>query len=457
MNMFIISVLAFLFAIGVLVAVHEWGHYIVARMAGVKVLRFSIGFGRRLWTWRSGPDNTEYCISAIPLGGYVKLLDEREGNVPHADRHRTFNHQSVQARIAILVAGPAMNFLFAIVAFWLMFIAGIPGLKPVVGAVEPGSIAAEAGLQTQDQIMAVNGEPVATWEGAILGLLDGLLAGPAIRLDVVASNAGSGRVLLLDVDGRLHQLTEPGMLLPGLGMRPWMPALEPVLGDIVSTGTAAAAGLQSGDQILSVGERQFATWADWVDYVRDRPGDSLRVVILREGRQLQLPLVIEPSVQDDGSTIGRIGAGVQVPPGFMDAYSAEQRYSPVAAVSAAVERTWSMSVLTVRMLVRMVTGDVSVKNISGPINIAQYAGYSAAIGLASFLGFLAVVSLSLGIINLLPVPILDGGQIVYQLLEAIKGKPLSDKAQLVGQQIGIAFLVMLMGFAFYNDLTRVFS
>lgn len=457
MSMFLISALAFLFAIGVLVAVHEWGHYIVARMAGVKVLRFSIGFGRRLFSWHSGVDNTEYCISAIPLGGYVKLLDEREGNVDARERHRAFNRQPVRARIAILVAGPAMNFLFAVLAFWMMYVAGVPGLQSVIGEVKPDSIAAEAGLQAEDRIVAVNGDDVATWEGAVLGLLDGMLTGSVIRVAVQAADSEVPRNVLLDVEDRIQALTEPGMLLPGLGLSPWMPALEPVLGEVVATGSAAAAGLQSGDRVLAAGDVRFTAWAEWVDFVRERPGEILQLSILRDGQELELPLAVEAQLQADGTAVGRIGAAVDVPPGFMDQYSAEQRYGLLAALPVAIDRTWSMSLLTVRMLGRMVTGDVSVKNISGPINIAQYAGYSAAIGLASFLSFLAVVSLSLGILNLLPIPILDGGQIVYQLIEAVKGQPLSEKAQILGQQIGITLLVMIMGFAFYNDLSRVFS
>jgi len=455
--MFFISVLSFVFAIGVLVAVHEWGHYIVARMAGVKVLRFSVGFGRPIWKRRRGPDQTEYCISSIPLGGYVKLLDEREGTVSPEDRHRTFNSQPIVARIAILVAGPAMNFLFAIVAFWCMYQVGVPGLVPVIGQVESGSIAAEAGVRDGDRIVAINQRPVATWEGAALGLLDAILEDPAVQIEVSGqqSNGGS-RVLSIDTGDRIGELTEPGALLPGIGITPWSPVVAPVIGEIVAGGSAEAAGLQAGDLVLSADGDAVTDWSGWVQYVRARPNQDVQVIVRRDEAELSFSLRIEEA-EDEGQLIGRIGAGVSLPDDLYAGYRAEQRYTGLDGLLKAVQRTWSMSELTVRMVGRMVTGDVSARNISGPINIAQYAGYSASIGLTPFLSFLAVVSLSLGIINLLPIPILDGGQVVYQLAEAIKGQPLSERTQALGQQIGIAFLVLIMSFAFYNDLSRFFS
>ncbi|MEE4185921.1 MAG: RIP metalloprotease RseP [Gammaproteobacteria bacterium] len=456
MTSILMSVLSFLFAIGVLVAVHEWGHYIVARLVGVKVLCFSIGFGRSLWSRISGPDQTEYRIAAIPLGGYVKLLDEREGSVPAGDQHRAFNRQSVSSRVAILSAGPVMNFVFAIVAFWCMYLIGVPGLKPVVGAVAPDTPAATAGLQRDDLIVAVAGRPVATWEGAVLALLDGVLDAERIAVEVDRPGAGT-QLVYLSTGRRVSELTEPGALLPGLGMQPWAPQLEPVLGEIMADGSAAEAGMQSGDRIMAVGDLPLNSWGDWVEFVRASPGELASVTIERDGQLRQLPILIGTVLNEAGEEVGRIGAAVRLPEDPYAEYRARQQYGAMAALEQAVTRTWSMSVLTVRMVVRMVTGDVSVKNISGPINIAQYAGYSASVGISSFLSFLAVVSLSLGILNLLPIPVLDGGQIVYQLLEAVKGAPLSERMQLVGQQIGIAFLVLIMSFAFYNDLTRVFS
>lgn len=456
MNTVILSIIAFLFAIGVLVAVHEWGHYIVARMVGVKVLRFSIGFGRPIWIRRAGSDQTEYCLSAIPLGGYVKLLDEREGNVAKAELHRAFNRQSIRARIAILLAGPLMNFVFAVLAYWVMFVVGVPGMQPIVGEVEPTSIAGEAGLRAGDRIITVGERRISTWEGGVLGILENMLKDEQVSLTVLGDD-GLERPVHLDVAGKVSELTEPGALFPGLGLRPWSPMLPPVIGDLMPGGSAEESGLLVGDRILSADEFLIVDWMSWVKFVQEHPLQTIEVVLDRGGNEQQLDLAIGEYEQEDGSLIGRIGAGPLVPEGFFDQYRAEQRYTPLAAFPVAVDRTWAMSTLTVRMVASMISGDVSVKNISGPINIAQYAGYAASIGFTSFLNFLAVVSLSLGILNLLPIPVLDGGQIVYQLAEAIKGRPLSERAQLVGQQIGIVFLVLIMSLAFYNDLARFFS
>jgi regulator of sigma E protease len=455
MNTVLLSIFAFLFAIGVLVAIHEWGHYIVARMAGVKVLRFSIGFGKPIWARRAGPDGTEYCLAAIPLGGYVKLLDEREGDVSADELPRAFNRQPILARIAILVAGPLMNFIFAIIAYWAMFIVGVPGMQPIIGEVDPVSIAGEAGLQNGDRIIAVSEQPVSTWEGTILAMLDSMLSTERVSLAVLGKNDRE-RLVVLDVTGRLSELTEPGALFTGLGLRPWSPTLQPVLGELTPDGSAQASGLLAGDLILSADGYAITDWSGWVEFVRDRPEQTVDIVIERGGEELPLALMIGEAALEDGTRVGRIGAGPFVPEGFFELYRAEQRYGALPAVSVAIARTWSMSALTVRMVGSMLTGDVSVKNISGPINIAQYAGYAASIGFASFLNFLAVVSLSLGILNLLPIPVLDGGQIVYQVAEAIKGQPLSERAQLVGQQIGVVFLVLVMSLAFYNDLSRLF-
>jgi len=456
MNMFLLSVIAFFFAIGVLVAIHEWGHYIVARMSGVKVLRFSIGFGKPLWLRRSGPDQTEYCVAAIPLGGYVKLLDEREGDVSPDEVHRTFNRAPISSRIAILLAGPFMNFVFAILAYWLMYSVGVPGLQPIVGAIEPTTIAGEAGLQKQDRIMVVGEQRVATWEGAVLAILDEMLDSEQIRMEVQRID-GSQANVSMNVAGKVNELTEPGRLFTGLGLQPWAPDFEPVIGEVLADGSAEAAGLRAGDRVLLADGLPLATWAEWVEFIRANPGKDVMLTIERDGRNTDMTLLIGELTAEDGSIIGRIGAGPEVADGFYDQYLSRQQYPVFEALRAGVDRTWAMSMLTVKMVSRIVTGDVSVKNISGPINIAQVAGYSASIGLSSFLNFLAVVSLSLGILNLLPIPILDGGQVVYQILEAIKGSPLSMRVQLIGQQVGIVLLIIVMGFAFYNDLSRVFS
>lgn len=455
MSQFLTSAAAFVAAIGLLVAIHEYGHYIVARALGVKVLRYSIGFGRVLWSRRAGPDQTEYCLSAIPLGGYVKLLDERDCAVTFTERGRAFNRQSAPARIAILSAGPAFNLLFAIVAYAIMFMSGVPGMKPVVGAVEPDSLAATAGLRDGDLVVAVGDRPVLTWESATLAMLDGMLADGSIRL-AVRDASGQERDLRILTAGRESELTEPGALFSKLGMTRWSPEPEPVIGELTPGEPAEAAGLEPGDRVLLADGVPVASWADFVAIVRERPDERLDVTVRRGESEQQLVIAVGAVASEDGR-FGRIGAAVQLPDDLFAGMRAEERYGFIDAFIRATAKTWEMSELTLRMIWRMVTGDVSPKNISGPINIAQYAGLSATIGAAAFLSFLAIVSISLGVLNLLPVPMLDGGQIVYTLAETLKGGPLSERAQIIGQQIGIAFLLVLMTFAFYNDLSRLFG
>ena len=405
MSQVLTSLLAFVIAIGLLVAIHEYGHYIVARLLGVKVLRYSIGFGNVLWSRRSGPDQTEYCLSAIPLGGYVKLLDERDCAVTFAERGRAFNRQSAAARIAILVAGPAFNLLFAILAYTVMFMSGVPGMKPVVGPVEPLSLAAAAGLREGDTIVAVGERPVLTWEAATLAMLDGMLADGSIRL-AVADGSGDERALVLRTAGRESELTEPGQLFPKLGLRPWAPEPEPVIGELTPGGPAETGGMLPGDRILLAGSQSVSTWSEWVRIVRGMPGQQLKVTVRRGESELRLSL--EVAAEDTAAgQIGRIGAAVSLPPDLLAGMRAEERYGPVEALARATAKTWEMSALTLHMIWRMIVGDVSPKNISGPINIAQYAGLSATIGAAAFLSFLAIVSISLGVLNLLPIPMLD--------------------------------------------------
>jgi regulator of sigma E protease len=448
-----ISLIAFIVAIGILVAVHEWGHFIVARLLGIKVLRFSVGFGKPLWLRKLGPDGTEYCVSAIPVGGYVKLLDERDCEVPPAEVHRAFNRQPVAARVAVLVAGPLLNFIFAVLAYWFMFMMGVPGTKPVVGEIAIDSIAARAGLMEGDTIVRVGDRAVSTWEVTVLGMLDEMLSRGDVGLQVRRAD-GPEHAVVLRTGGLESELTEPGRLFEVIGISPWAPEIPPVIDEVVPLGSAAKAGLIAGDRIVMSDGNLIETWPEWVDYVRARPNELLKVTVLRNREEVEIDLVVA-AVDADGLQIGRIGASVKVPEDLFQGMRAYQRYGPLAALSTSLSRTWEMSALTVRMVSRMVTGDVSVKNISGPINIAQYAGYSARIGVVPFLNFLAIVSISLGILNLLPIPMLDGGQIVYQLAEAAKGSPLSERAQLIGQQMGIAFLLLLMSFAFYNDISRL--
>jgi regulator of sigma E protease len=471
-----LSLIAFIVAIGLLVSVHEFGHFWVARKLGFKVQRFSIGFGKPIARWRGrDPDRTEYWISSLPLGGYVKMLDEREGDVPPAERHRAFNNRPPPQRIAVLLAGPGFNFLFAIAAYWLLFVTGVPGVKPYIGEVSTGSIAESAGLRAGDVIESIDGEPTETWEHATLAILDGLLDDSALQLRVRGAD-GAVRDVQLDVRGRVSELTEPDALFPGLGIRPGpvvpMPA---VVGGVVPGSPAEQAGLEPGDWIVSIDGIPVETFEQWAELIRERPGERVELRVARDvpaglrpdPAQTTTLIVQVGEVEADGQRIGQIGVSSLtrlpaelLPPETMsliESLRAEQRYGVVDSIGRAFGKTWEMSALTVRMLGRMVVGDVSMRNISGPIAIAGYAGESAQAGLSAFLSFLAIVSISLGILNLLPVPILDGGQIVYQVAEWIKGTPLSERAMALGQQLGILLMILLMGFVFYNDLSRVFS
>ncbi len=454
---FLVSILAFVVAISVLVAVHEYGHYCVARALGFKVLRYSIGFGRPLVTWRGrDADEIEYWISAIPLGGYVKMLDEREGPVAEHERHRAFNRRPIPQRIAVLLAGPGFNFLLAFVVYWLMFVSGVPGIKPIIGDVDPGSIAAEAGLEPDDTIDSVGGRPTPTLEDTLVAFLDELLADGRIELEVHGTD-GRERSVDLDVRGRESQLTEPDALFSGLGIRPG-PVFPADVDTVDPDSPAERAGLKSGDRVVGADGETIRSWQQWVQFIRDRPGETTTIDVLRDGRRLELTLTIGEA-EDDGARIGRIGIGTatRLPADVVARFQAEQQYGIFAAVGKSFSRTREMTQLTFRLLGNMVVGQVSLRNASGPIMIAAYAGETAAAGFTTFLGFLGIVSISLGVMNLLPVPILDGGQIVYQIAEWIKGSPLSERAMIVGQQIGLALLIALMGFVFYNDLTRIFG
>lgn len=444
----LLSIAAFVVAISVLVAVHEWGHYLVGRLCGMKVLRYSIGFGKPLVTRIAGKDRTEYCISAIPLGGYVKFLDEREGPVPEQDRGRAFTDRPVLQRIAVLLAGPLFNFLFAILAYWILFVNGVPTVRPAVGQVDPGSYAAEAGLEYGDRILAVADREAADWEAVLVTMLDRLVSDGRVAIEVEGED-GFERTATLIVGADRARLTEPGMLFESLGFRPWQPPAD--IGSVDETGAAHAAGIEPGDRITRIDGEQIVTFGDLQRVVAARPDEQVTIEFLRDGVERSASVTLG-SREVDGRTSGLLGVGV-VNPG--DDYWYTRQYGLLTAVSEAVAQTWASTAFTVNMLGRMITGDVSIKNISGPINIAQYAGESAGAGLDSFLRFLAIVSISLGVLNLLPIPVLDGGQIVFQTVELVKGSPLSDRAQIMGQQVGILALLLLMSFAFYNDIARL--
>ena len=452
MNGVLFSLAAFIVAIGVLVTVHEFGHFWVARRLGIKVLRFSIGFGKPLWKKTFGKDKTELVIAVLPLGGYVKMLDEREGEVAAAELPRAFNRQPVKTRIAVVVAGPAFNFLFAILVYWAMFVTGVPGLKPLVGEVTPASYAAEAGILSGDEILAVAGKPTVTWEATVLALLEASLDGLDTVAVVVRDADGQERHLQVHFDTP-DELLKKGGVLKNFGVSPWQPLA--VIESLVAGGAGERAGLLPGDQVVVADDVAVSSWGQWVEIVRERPDQNIAVEVLRAGAAVRLT-VRPDTVTDKGREIGRIGAYVQLPDdGQRATMRVVVRHGLLRAIPAALHKTWEMTTLTLRTLWKMVTGRASIENLSGPITIAQYAGQSAAIGLVAFLGFLGIVSVSLGVLNLLPVPVLDGGHLLFYLVELVTGHPVTEAVQLAGQKIGIVLLLGLMSLAFYNDLIRL--
>lgn len=440
-----------LVALGVLVTFHEFGHFWVARRCGVKVLRFSVGFGMPLLRWHDRK-GTEYVIAAIPLGGYVKMLDEREGEVPADQLDQTFNRKTVYQRIAIVIAGPVANFLLAIVFFWFLAMLGSQQVRPVIGAVESGSIADKGGLSAGQEIVAVDGEPTSGWAAVNLQLVRRLGESGTVALSVrdQGSTVDSPRELALDK--WLKGADEPDPIR-SLGIRPWRPALPPVLAELDPKGPAQAAGLKTGDRLVALDGQTLSDWQQVVDAVRLRPDAKISLRIEREGAQLDVPLTL--AVRGEGKTAtGYLGAGVKGidwPPEMLR----EVSFGPLAAVGEGARRTWTMSVLTFDSLKKMLFGELSVKNLSGPITIAKVAGASAQSGVGDFLNFLAYLSISLGVLNLLPIPVLDGGHLLFYLIEWARGRPLSDRVQGWGIQIGISLVVGVMLLALVNDLGRL--
>ncbi len=449
------TILAFVVALGLLITFHEFGHYLVARWCGVKVLRFSVGFGQPLFRRCLGNDQTEWVVAAIPLGGYVKMLDEREGQVPVDELSRAFNRQSVSKRFAIVAAGPIANFLLAILLYWLLFVIGVSGVKPILGKIEPLTPAASAGFREGETIIRIDDQLVATWQDARL-----ILLGHAVdrRTDVeveVTDEYGAAHKLKLDLSN-LDAEDLDSDFLSKLGLKAYQPVFSPVIGQVIAGGVAERAGLQAGDEIIAIDGKEIVYWEEIVSEIRANPGQTLELEVMREGQVFGLSLTPETAFEND-IEIGKIGIAPKIEHEILENLVVNLSYSPGTALAKAITKTWEMTYFTLRMLGKMVVGDVSLKNVSGPITIADYAGQSAQMGFTAYLSFLALISVSLGVLNLLPIPVLDGGHLMYYAIEMIRGAPLPEKVMEIGHQIGMALLITLMIFALHNDLLRLIS
>jgi regulator of sigma E protease len=446
------TIVVTLVTLGILVTIHEYGHFWVARRCGVKVLRFSIGFGKSLYRWYDKRD-TEFVIAAIPLGGYVKMLDEREGEVDPAELELAFNRKPVLQRIAVVIAGPLANFLLAVLAFWFLFVIGVRGVAPIIDGVAPDSIAWHAGLEPGQEILAVDGVATSTRQQLTMQLLDRLGESGTIRFTVKYPDSALEYESTASLDQWLAGEDEPD-LLDGLGLKLYSPRWLARIGEVLPDSPAERAGLQVGDLLLRADEVELGGWMEWVDYVRDHPGTRVQLQLERDGELLETTITPARKTTEDGEVYGQVGVSVEAPE-WPENFIREARYGPLAAVVPAMQRTWDLSLFTLDAVKKMLSGLISPKNLSGPISIAKVASASAKSGLESYIGFLALLSISLGVLNLLPIPVLDGGHLMFYLIELVKGSPVSEKAQSIGYQLGMMLLIGVMVLAFYNDLARL--
>ncbi|SDY32955.1 RIP metalloprotease RseP [Nitrosomonas sp. Nm33] len=449
------TIFAFVVALGVLITFHEFGHYLVARWSGVKVLRFSIGFGQPLFKKRLGKDQTEWVIAALPLGGYVKMLDEHEGEVLPQELPRAFNRQSVAKRFAIVAAGPIANFLLAILLYWFLFMSGVSGLKPLLGPVKPSTPAAFSAFKEGETIVKIGNEPVATWQDVRWILLTHAIDhDPEVTVET-ANDRGEIFWRKLDLSS-VDTGDVDANFLEKIGLVNYQPIMAPIIGQVITGGAGYRAGLHVGDEVLAVDNKDMSNWEEFVKEIRAKPGQSLTLEILRDGKTMDIPITPDKTV-DGNAEIGKIGVAPKIDQEAIAKLLVNVSYPAGTALLKALDKTWEVTFFTLRMLGKMVLGEVSWKNMSGPITIADYAGQSAKMGMIAYLGFLALISVSLGVLNLLPIPVLDGGHLMYYVIEIFKGTPLSEKAMAIGQQIGMAVLFTLMVFAIYNDIYRLIS
>ena len=446
------TLLATIVTLGILVTIHEWGHYWVARRCGVKVLKFSVGFGKSLWS-RTGKDGTEYSVSAIPLGGYVKMLDEREGSVPEGLKSQAFNNKPVLQRIAIVAAGPIVNLLFAVFAYWLMFVVGVSAVVPVVGAVVPGSVMEQAGVPAGVEVVQVDGYPVRSWDEVNLRFASRIGESGFVSIGVLNSASAVPKVYSVKLDNWNVEI-ESESPLTAMGIRPFRPEIKPVLGHIVPGGAAELAGLQVDDLVVDVDGVAIVNWMDLVETIQSSAGQTLTFSVRRSDGLQELDVSPKKRVLENGEVQGVIGAGVKPPVWPKDMLRTIQ-YGPIDAIGVAYDKTLHMVGLTLDSIKKMIEGVISVKNLSGPITIAKVAGASAASGFEPFISFLAYLSISLGVLNLLPIPVLDGGHLLYYGIELITGKPVNEKIQEIGFKLGMALLLSLMALAIVNDVMRL--
>ncbi|WP_318470357.1 sigma E protease regulator RseP [Photobacterium leiognathi] len=448
---FIRNLSAFLVALGILIAVHEFGHFWVARRCGVYVERFSIGFGKSLWR-RVGKDGTEYTLAMIPLGGYVKMLDERVEEVPAEKRHMAFNNKKLWQRSAIVAAGPLANFLFAIFAYWVVYLIGVPALKPVIGEVAPQSIAAQAGITPGMELKSVSGIETSDWESANMAMVSHI-GDKTMQITATEPNSDVVVTRTLDLSHWSYD-PESQQVLNTLGIMPYRPEITLNVAQLVDNSAAVDAGFKLNDKIVAIDKKPVTEWQQFVDAVRTHPDQQLSVEVLREGQPVMLSLVPHSKVEPDGSKIGYVGLAPSIEP-WPESYKINLQFGPLEAVVKATEKTKQLVTLTFDMVTKLFTGDVAIKNLSGPISIAKGAGMTADFGLVYFLGFLALISVNLGIVNLLPLPVLDGGHLMFFAIEAVTRRPVSERIQDIGYRVGSAILVALMAVALFNDFTRL--
>ncbi|WP_318494158.1 sigma E protease regulator RseP [Photobacterium leiognathi] len=448
---FIRNLSAFLAALGILIAVHEFGHFWVARRCGVYVERFSIGFGKSLWR-RVGKDGTEYTLAMIPLGGYVKMLDERVEEVPAEKRHMAFNNKKLWQRSAIVAAGPLANFLFAIFAYWVVYLIGVPALKPVIGEVAPQSIAAQAGITPGMELKSVSGIETSDWESANMAMVSHI-GDKTMQITATEPNSDVVVTRTLDLSHWSYD-PESQQVLNTLGIMPYRPEITLNVAQLVDNSAAVDAGFKLNDKIVAIDKKPVTEWQQFVDAVRTHPDQQLSVEVLREGQPVMLSLVPHSKVEPDGSKIGYVGLAPSIEP-WPESYKINLQFGPLEAVVKATEKTKQLVTLTFDMVTKLFTGDVAIKNLSGPISIAKGAGMTADFGLVYFLGFLALISVNLGIVNLLPLPVLDGGHLMFFAIEAVTRRPVSERIQDIGYRVGSAILVALMAVALFNDFTRL--